>query len=480
MDKPTFFVTTAIPYVNDKPHLGHALLFLYADVLARYHRSLGKQVIYSTGTDEHGAKIVAKARAAKLDPKTFVDKMTVQFQALLSQLGISNDRFLRTTDSSHEQRAQIIWQKLSPYIYKGPFDGWYCLGCEAYKTEQVVKDTKGICPDHQSQYEKMQQENYLFKVSAFTGQIKQKIESEELRIIPAKRRNEVLAWLKEEKDLSISRPKDKLDWGISVPGDDSQVMYVWFEALMNYITVLGYPEHQDFADYWPADIQVLGKDITRFHAIYWPAMLLGLGLPLYKTLYAHGFITSAGAKMSKTVGNVVDPFELAQSYGQDAFRYYFLRHIPSYADGDFTIEKFETAYRSELANELGNAISRVAQMVKTYQAGVIGDISSSIHDVVPYHEALDACRFDRALDFVWEKIQELNRYLEVEQPWQLAKTDKDHLREVLSYASSVLLQVADLLAPFLPTSSDFIKSVFGSGYIKSKPKLLFPKLADKK
>ena len=480
MNQETFFVTTAIPYVNAKPHLGHALLFLYADTLARYQRSLGKQVIFSAGTDEHGGKIAEVARAAKKEPKALADEMTPEFQAALQRLGISNDRFIRTTDPNHKQRAQIIWQKLSPYIYKGAFDGWYCLGCEAYKTDQLVKDTKGVCPDHDRKYEKMQQENYLFKVSAFTKQIKQKIESAELKIVPAKRSHEVLAWLEEERDLSISRPKEQVSWGISVPGDDSQVMYVWFEALMNYITVLGYPEHQDFADYWPADIQVIGKDILRFHAIYWPAMLLGLDLPIYKTLYVHGFVTSAGAKMSKTVGNVVDPLELVEKYGQDAFRYYFLRHIPSYADGDFTFEKFETAYNSELANELGNAISRVAHMVKTYQAGVIGDISSSIHDVKPYHEALANCQFDRALDFIWEKIQELNRYLEVEQPWQLAKTDKDHLREVLAYASSALLQIADLLTPLLPTSADFIRSIFASGYIKTKPKSLFPKLAKPK
>ena len=477
MSKKNFFVATAIPYVNDKPHLGHALLFLYADVLARYQRTQGKQVIFSTGTDEHGNKILEQAKAAGMEPQAFADQISAQFQTAITKLGISNNRFIRTTDAAHQDRAQLIWQKLAPYIYKGIYKGWYCLSCEDYKTQTVVKDTKGVCPDHQRAYEQLEQENYFFKRSAFTEQIKDKIKAGELKIIPKKRAREVLAWLADNPgDISISRPKEKLDWGISVPGDDSQVMYVWFEALMNYITVLGYPEHQDFADYWPADVQVVGKDISHFHAITWPAMLLGLGLPIYKTLYVHGFVTSNGAKMSKTVGNVVDPLELCQSYGQDAFRYYFLRHIPSYDDGDFTVVKFQTAYQSELANELGNAIMRVAQMVINYQAGVIGDISSSIHDVGFYHDALDNCQFDRALDFVWQQIQELNRYIEAEQPWQLAKTDKDHLREVLSYSCSVLLEIADLLEPFLPTSADFIKSVFASGYIKTRPKALFPRL----
>ena len=456
------------------------MLFLYADVLARYHRQQGRQVIYSTGTDEHGDKVAEKAASLDLSPQDLADRICLDFQTLLQALNISYDRFIRTTDQAHTQRVQLAWQQLADYIYKGSFKGWYCLGCEDYKTETVVKDSQGVCPDHQRPYQQLEQENYFFKLSAFTDQIREQIETNQLKIVPKTRRREVLAQLAEPPtDLSISRPSAKTKWGIAVPGDDSQVIYVWFDALLNYITVLGYPEHQDFVDYWPADIQVIGKDISRFHAIIWPAVLLALKLPLYKMLYVHGFVTSDGAKMSKSLGNVVDPLELIQTYGLDAFRYFFLRHIPSYGDGDFSLAKFQSAYQAELANELGNTVMRVAQMVISYQTGVVGKLPTGIHDTNLYHKAIKQCQFDRALDFVWQQIQELNRYLEVEQPWQLAKTDKEHLREVLAYATAVLLEVAELLVPFLPTTAEIIKTTFTSGYIKQKPSQLFPRLEPK-
>ncbi|HSX17957.1 MAG TPA: methionine--tRNA ligase [Candidatus Saccharimonadales bacterium] len=472
-----FYVTTAIPYVNDKPHLGHAILHLYADVLARYHRALGDEVIFSAGTDEHGEKIAEKAAAAKLEPQQFADQISQLFRELLTTLNISNDRFIRTTDAGHEQRAQVIWQKLKPFIYKGEYEGWYCTGHEEYFPEKVVKDNKGICPEHNRPYEKLKEENYFFKASQFSDTIKQAIESDQFRILPKGRKNEILSVLKSGlEDTSISRPKDKINWGIPVPGDDTQVMYVWFEALMNYITVLGYPEHKDFAKYWPADVQVIGKDILRFHAAIWPAMLLGLKVDLPKLLYAHGFVTNAGQKMSKTLGNVVDPIEVSKNYGVDAFRYYFLRYGPAVNDADFTWDHFNSAYNDELADQLGNGVSRIAAMVTKYQKGLIGDIPAPDHDVAQYQKALADCRFDKALELVWEQVKGLNQYIDETKPWEIAKTqDETHMREVLAYMAASLLEIAEMLGPFMPETATKIKDVFGTGILKPLAGPMFPK-----
>lgn len=472
-----YFIATAIPYANDKPHIGHAMDFVYADVLARYNRSLGKEVIFSIGTDEHGTKIAEKAAENSLSPQAYADQIVPQWKAFAELAHISHDRFIRTTEDSHIARVQVIWQKLGDYIYKGNFEGWYCGGCEEYKTDTVVKDTGGACPDHNRAYDKLIEENYFFKLSAFQPQLTECLEKGYTEVLPSYRSKEMLNQIKDGlQDISISRPKQKLDWGIDVPGDDTHVMYVWFEALMNYITVLGYPEHQDYKDYWPAQVQVIGKDITRFHAIIWPAILIGLGAPLPKTLYSHGHVTCEGKKMSKTLGNVVDPVEVINKYGVDAVRYFLSRHIPSYDDGDFSIERFEAVYNGELANELGNAVSRVASMITKYQEGVIGSVKDELHDPTDYQDALAACRFDRALDIVWQRVQELNKYIEIEQPWALAKTDTDHLKEVLEYSASSLLEIAKLAAPFMPSSSAIITNTFASGVIKPLDGPLFPRL----
>jgi methionyl-tRNA synthetase len=303
-------------------------------------------------------------------------------------------------------------------------------------------------------------------------------ETEQLEVIPKTRRNEILALLKEGlDDISISRPKDKLSWGVAVPGDKTQVMYVWFEALMNYITVLGYPEHDDFKQYWPANVQVVGKDISRFHAAIWPGMLLSLGLPLAKQLYVHGFITRDGKTMSKTLGNGIAPKEIVDKYGVDPYRYYFLRHIPAYEDGDFSWETFEAAYNNELANELGNAVQRTTAMIVKYQGGLIGEIPGAEHDVAQYQAALEKCRFDRALDEVWERVRGLNQYIDEEKPWAIAKTgDEDHLREVLANQVSDLLQIADLLEPFMPETAMKMRNVFHEGIVRPIEGTLFPKL----
>lgn len=472
-----YYIATAIPYVNDKPHLGHALLHLYGDVLARYHRQIGDDVVYSAGTDEHGGKIAEAAAKAGQPAKEFVDQVSAKFFEGLKQLEISNDRFIRTTDPNHEQRAQLIWKALAKDIYKKAYTGMYCVGCEEFKTEAYVKETNGICPLHNRPYEKVEEENYFFSLSKYTAKIKQAIETDEYRIIPKSRKNEILSVINEGlQDISISRPADNINWGIPVPDDPTQNMYVWFEALMNYITVIGYPEAADFKKYWPADMQVIGKDILRFHAAIWPGMLLALGLPLPKALYVHGFVTSGGKKMSKTLGNVVDPLELVAKYGVDAFRYYFLRHIPSYNDGDFTWETFEAAYNNELADQLGNAVSRSASMITKYQNGVIGDIPLPEHDIAAYSQSIADCRFDQALDVVWEQIKGLNQYIDESKPWEIAKTkDEAHMREVLANIVANLLEIAALLAPFMPATGNAINEVFGSGILKPLPGPLFPK-----
>jgi methionyl-tRNA synthetase len=473
-----YYVTTSIPYVNAEPHIGFGLEIVFADVLARYTRASGTPVIFSTGTDEHGTKIVETAEKAKLTPKQLTDKNAEAFRELAKQLNISNDRFIRTTDKGHEQRAQVIWKNLEEDIYKGKYVGLYCVGCEEFVTETVAKENNGECPIHKKPYQQLEEENYFFKLSKYTPKIREAIESGKLHIVPTTRRNEILSVLKEGlEDISVSRPKDKINWGVPVPGDSKQVMYVWFEALMNYITVLGYPEHDDFKKFWPANVQVIGKDILRFHAAIWPGMLLALGLPLQKSLYVHGFISLNGQKISKSTGNVIAPDDIIKDYGVDAFRYYFLPHVPSYDDGDFTWEEFERRYNTELGNELGNAVQRVAKMVKQYQDGLIGDIPKSEHDIKQYHDALAEFHFDRALDEVWEQVRGLNAYIDEQKPWEIAKeNDAEHLREVLAYCVSNLLEISELLEPFLPDTAAKIQFVFKEGFLQDLGTVLFPKM----
>ncbi len=475
-----YFITTSIAYVNAAPHIGYAMELLEADVLARAARQRGEQVIFSTGTDEHGSKVAQKAVEAGKTPKAFVDEVSEHFRDLTKLLGISNDRFIRTTDAGHEKRAAIIWKALEKDIYKAKYIGWYDVRQEEFVPEAQA-DPARMKPDHPQAYQRLEEENYFFRLSKYNNAIREKIESGELEIIPETRRNEILSVLKEGlEDISISRPKEKLDWGIAVPGDGQQVMYVWVEALMNYITVLGYPEQQEFKDFWPANVQVVGKDITRFHAAIWPAMLMSLGLPLLKQLYVHSFITVSGEKMSKSIGNVVSPQEVVNKYGVDAFRYFFLRHIPSYNDGDFSWELYDRAYNNELANELGNAVQRTAAMIQKYEDGVIGTVPQAQHDSKPVQDALVQCRFDRALDEIWDQVRGLNQYIDEEKPWEIAKTgDKEHLHEVLVAQVADLLQIADLLTPFLPGAAEKIKNVFASGVVQPIEGTLFPKLEDK-
>lgn len=478
--KKAFYVTTSIPYVNGEPHIGFGMEIIQADCLARYAREQDHDVLFSTGTDEHGTKVAEKAAEEGKTPEAFAEEKSNTFRELCKALNISNDRFIRTTDKGHEQRSQIIWQSLKKGdIYKSKYTGWYDVRQEEFVTEAQA-DPERMKPDHPQAYRKLEEENYFFKLSAYTEQIKDAIKSGKLEITPQKRRNEILGLIEKGlDDISVSRPKEKIDWGVPVPGDDSQVMYVWFEALMNYITVLGYPEHEDFKRFWPASVQVIGKDILRFHAAIWPAMLLSLGEALPKKLYVHGFVNVDGQKMSKSLGNVIAPKEIIQKYGADAFRYYFLRHISSIDDGDFSWERLESVYNGELANGLGNAVARVASMITRYQAGVIGDVPESKHDRREYDAAMEKCQFDIALSEAWEQVRGLNQFIDETKPWEIAKeNDAEHLQDVLAQAVSDLLQIAQLLKPFMPSTAEKIEHIFFKGVVRPPKENLFPKMLD--
>lgn len=477
------YIATAIPYVNGAPHIGNALDYLLADIWARYQTQNGHQVRFQVGTDEHGNKIAAKATEQGIDPKTFTDKMYINFENLMKKVGASYTDFVRTTDEHHVASVQYIWQTLKPYIYKGTYQGWYCIGHEAFFTDKEVQATEGVCPDHQAPYQQVSEENYFFKTSAFSDQIKAALADGTMQILPDFRKKEFLELIKDGlTDVSISRPKKNLSWGIPVPDDPEQVMYVWLDALANYITVLGYPDRPEWKEFWPADVQVIGKDILRFHAGIWPAMLLGLGLELPKRLLVHGFVNIGGEKISKSVGNGIDPNEIIDNYGLDAFRYFFSRHIPTLDDGDFTWEKFENAYNNELGNDLGNLIQRVASMIIKYQAGVIGEAQQAEHDMSAYHDAIEGLEFNKAIDEVWNMVRSLNQYIEHVKPWQVAKgIGKDaeaepHLAEILSHCAGALVQIADLLVPFLPGTATRIHEIFETGVVTLPETVLFPKI----
>jgi len=477
------YITTAIPYVNSTPHVGNAMDYLCADIWARYQRQNGGEVRFSVGTDEHGSKIAARAAEEGLDPKSFTDKMSVNFENLMKKMETTYTDFVRTTDEHHIAAVQYIWKVLRPYIYKNSYEGWYCVGCESFITDKQASENNGVCPDHNQAYQHLKEENYYLKSSAFTDQVREAITSNQMQIYPEFRKKEFLELIKDGlQDVSISRPKKNLSWGVPVPDDPEQVMYVWIDALANYITVIGYPDNPNWQQYWPADVQVLGKDILRFHAGIWPPMLLGLGLPLPKKLLVHGHVHSAGQKISKSLGNVVDPVQVIDEYGVDAFRYFFSRHIPTLDDGDFTWESFENAYNTELANDLGNVISRIAGMVTRYQAGVVGEIPPGEHDMDTYHQAMEDLEFNKAIDEVWSMVRSLNQYIENVKPWEIAKQATSnpeegvHLAEVLNNSVGALTQIADLLVPFLPDTAEKIHTIFKTGAVISLPGVLFPRI----
>lgn len=466
------YLTTAIPYVNGLPHLGHAMDYCLADVYSRYHKILGDEVRFQAGTDEHGNKIFQKAAANGIPTQEYVDGNSEKFQEFIKMLDAENTDFVRTTDEAHMRRVQEIWKNISNHIYKEKYDGWYCSGCEGYITQKEYDENGGICPDHQKPYEKLAEENYYFRIADFKDIIREKIEKDEMKILPEFRKKEILKMLEDAPDVSFSRPVSQLTWGVPVPGDETQTMYVWADALSNYITVLGYPD-DDISEWWPASVQFVGKDILRFHAIIWPAMLLALGLPLPKVICSHGFILSNGQKMSKSIGNVVDPIEAIERHGIDAFRYYFLRHVDTFTDGDFTWEKFDSAYNTELANDLGNLVQRLATMVKKNDVSVERK-SYELDD--EYKNLMNDFEFTRAFDYAWTKVQGINKMIDDEKPWELAKNgETEKLEKVLNNMVHEMLNTNEMLKPFIPSAADKIDAIFKADKIEPPKVPLFPK-----
>ncbi len=465
------YLTTAIPYVNGKPHVGHALDYLLADVFYRYETQNGAVVRFQSGTDEHGNKIAKKAAENNKTPKAYADENSAAFRNFIKDLNVHPTDFIRTTDEKHIELCQKIWQKLSPHIYSSSYDGFYCEGCEAFVTKNEYDKNHGICPDHEKPYTKISEKNYYLRLSDFKSEIKAKIESNEMQILPEFRKKEVLNLLDDAPDVSISRPQKSLTWGIPVPGDDSQVMYVWLDALSNYLTVLGYPD-ADISEFWPPALQVVGKDILRFHAIIWPAMLLGLGLPLPKILLSHGYILSNSEKMSKSLGNVVDPIEILNLHGSEPFRYFFLRHIDTFLDSDFSREKFESAYSQELANDLGNLVQRLATLCSKNNLSLTSSPETTRPET--YCSLMNHFEYKKAFDFAWEQIQDLNKRIDSEKPWTM-KDDPKKQSLVLTALAEDLLKATDLLSPFLPDTSAKITEIFTKTPIKAPESPLFPK-----
>ncbi len=472
-----FYITTAIDYVNSVPHLGHALEKVQADAIARYQRILGKEVYFLTGVDEHGIKIVRSSQDVGKNVKDFVDVKSGKFAELAKKLDISNDDFIRTSDRKrHWPGAQLLWKKLveAGDIYKGKYSGYYCVGCEAYVTEKDLID--GKCPYHFKEPEKIEEENYFFKLSRYVNEIELRIKNKELRILPESRKNEILGMLKEGvSDISFSRPKEKLsDWGVPVPDDESQLMYVWCDALANYVSALGYgsANENNFKKFWPADLHIIGKDILRFHALIWPAMLMSAKLALPKNIFVHGFILSNGKRMSKTLGNVIDPFYLAEKYGTDAVRYYLLREITPFEDGDITEEKFKEAYNANLANGLGNLTARIMKMSEQY---VKNKELKIMNYELPndYKIFMDNFELNKAMDLIWKKISELDLHIQKTEPFKLIKTDEEKTKEILVELVFGLQSVALMLNPFLPqTSEKILKAV----ELNKMPETLFPRV----
>lgn len=467
-----FYIATAIAYVNAPPHIGHALEFIQADAFARYHRLRGDDTFYLTGTDEHGVKIYETAKKIGFKTKDLVDQNAKIFQSLGEILSLSNDDFIRTSSARHKAGAKKIWTKMfeNGDIYKGIYKGNYCVGCEAFIPEKDL-DEDGNCPNHKKKPEILEEENYFFRLSRYSDKIKDLIESGKLKIVPEARKNEMLNIIGEEglKDVSFSRPKEVLPWGVDVPNDKTQVMYVWCDALSNYITALGY-EHEDanFKKFWPCDMHVIGKDILRFHAGVWIGMLMSAEIEIPKTIFVHGFVTSEGQKMSKSIGNVVDPLFYVEKYGVDALRYYLLREIPSDDDGDFGHDRFVDIYNSELANSLGNLVNRVTMMVERYADGRVpaptenDNVAKEIGAFFDrYEEAFENFNLKSACEVLVAITDFANKYIDDKKPWSLAKEDPSALPDVLYDLLELLRFIVILLLPILPKSASLIADQLG-------------------
>ena len=501
--KNKFYITTSIAYTNAEPHIGYALELLQADVLARYHRQKGDDVYFLTGTDEHGKKIKEKAESEGKDTQKFVDEISEKFKKTGRDLGVSSDFFIRTTDKKiHIPLVLEFWEKLAANkdIYKDTYEAFYCTGCEAFLSEKDL-DEDGKCYDHKKAPEQVSEENYFFKFSKYAGKIKELIEKDELKVSPESRKKEVLNLLNSEKvaDVSFSRPSESVGWGIDVPGDESQKIYVWADALTNYISGLGGLGSENFKKFWPADVHLIGKDILRFHTMIWPAMLLALGLPLPKNILVHGFITHDGIKMSKSLGNVVNPSDLIKKYGKEAVRYYLLREIPSGGDGDFSEERFKERYKNDLQNGLGNLISRVTNLGEKnpnlFSHMEIGNVLADdfIKNIFnDYIKAINDFELHIALDCVWKLIHESDKFIEEKKLWELIKeSNKDRKGveaiQVMDKLLHNLYALGCMIVPFLPDTAKDLTESLGvkilsieseelKGVSFKKPEPLFPRI----
>lgn len=468
MSKTSFYATTPIYYVNDVPHIGHAYTTVATDVISRYKRLGGYDVFFLTGTDEHGQKIEEAATKRNITPKGLADEVVQRFDGLWTELNVSNDKFIRTTDAEHKETVQVVFQKMldNGDIYLGEYEGWYCTPCETYWTETQLLEGN-CCPSCGRETVKLKEESYFFKMSKYGDRLKKHIEDNPDFIKPVSKRNEILSFLKEGlRDLSVSRTTFK--WGIPVPGDDKHVIYVWIDALTNYISALGYgrDDNDNFKQFWPADFHIVGKDILRFHTVYWPTMLMSIGVPLPKTVFAHGWWTVEGQKMSKSLGNAINPYWLVDTFGIDAVRYFLLREVPFGLDGDFSFKALINRINSDLANDLGNLLNRTMGMCKKYFDGNIPAYSVSdeldealtaeieeIFNDVDVH--MNELAFNKALVRIWELVSGLNKYIDSSAPWALAKDPelKGRLESVLYTVLDGIRILSLLIYPFMPDTA---------------------------
>ncbi len=472
-DKKAIYITTTLPYVNAKPHIGFALEIIQADSLARFFRAQGKEVLFNTGTDEHGQKIYEAAKKAGKSPQEYVDFYANEFKKLKDLLNLSPDRFIRTTDKYHQKAAQELWRRAMEKgdIYKKSYKGNYCVGCEAFLKDSDLQD--GECPHHPGKpLQEVEEENYFFALTKYKSELKDYLQKEN-SVIPVWRKKEALQILDALEDISISRSKERLSWGVPVPGDESQVMYVWFDALSNYISTLGFPQEEDnFQKFWNAGytIQLAGKDQVKFQSIIWQAMLLSAGLKPTDTVFYHGFITSGGQKMSKSLGNVIAPSELVERYGVDATRYILLRHVHPTDDSDLTWEKMDEWYTANLVNGIGNLTARIMKMAETH---IDAPVKISVKEDKEITKVIQDFRFNEALDLIWQKIGELDQKITDTEPFKLVKTDEEAAKQILKGLVQGLYEVAESLTPFMPETSQVIKKSIKEN---RKPDNLFRRL----
>lgn len=469
----SFYITTTLPYVNSDPHVGFAMELIRADIIARYKKITGFDVFFNTGTDEHGQKVYSKALESNKDPKSYVDEWAEKFKGLVPLLGISDDiHFIRTTDDNHKKTAQEFWKKCEEVgdIYKKNYKIKYCVGCELEKQESELENGRCIIHPH-LELEIREEENYFFRWSQYKERLLGLYKTNPNLVIPDFRFNEIKAFVERGlEDFSISRLKSKMPWGIAVPGDEEHVMYVWFDALVNYISTLGWPGDQDnFNKFWVSGtpVQYAGKDNLRQQSAMWQAMLMSAGLSPTHTIVINGFINSGGQKMSKSLGNVISPYDIVNEYGTDALRYYVARELSNFEDSDMTMEKFKEAYNSNLANGLGNLVSRIMKMA---EGGLERPVEiPEWEDFSEYFSYLEKFEINKAADFVWKEIGEMDKYIQENQPFRVIKEDVEKGKEMISSLVVRLYSIARMLNPILPETSDKIKSLIKENKVPGKP-----------